>query len=155
MVEDESLRTASALSSQAEQLELDLSVIRKVMRRPLEALVARGELTAPQTAVMREVVRTEGINLRDLSRAVSLAHSTVSGIVDRLEKQGLIERRPDPHDGRVSCIYPTRAVRDFVRDRIPTLSRGPLLEALARATTEERASIAAALRRLRELLEEQ
>lgn len=155
MVEDESLQTASALSSQAEQLELDLSVIRKVMRRPLEALGARGELTAPQTAVMREVVRNEGINLRDLSRAVSLAHSTVSGIVDRLEKQGLIERRPDPRDGRVSCIYPTRAVRDFVSDRIPALSRGPLLEALARATTEERASIAAALHRLRELLEEQ
>lgn len=155
MVEDESLQTGSALSSQAEQLELDLSVIRKVMRRPLEALVAQGELTAPQTAVMREVVRNEGINLRDLSRAVSLAHSTVSGIVDRLEKQGLIERRPDPRDGRVSCIYPARAVREFVRDRIPALSRGPLLEALARATTEERAGITAALHRLRELLEEQ
>ena len=154
MVEDELLQTTSALGSQAEQLEQDLGVIRRVMRKPLDALVARGELTAPQTAVMREVVRNEGVNLRDLSRAVSLAHSTVSGIVDRLEKQGLIERRPDPRDGRVSCIYPTPPVREFVRDRLPALSRGPLLEALARATAEERAGITAALRRLRELLEE-
>ena len=135
-------------------MEQDLRNIRKAMRRPLEAEVAKGELTAPQTAVMREVVRDDGVNLRDLSMAVSLAHSTVSGIIDRLEKRGLIERRPDPRDGRVSCIYPTEPVREFVRERLPTLNRGPLLDALARATPEERVSIAGALRRLRQLLEE-
>lgn len=141
------------LNAQALHLEKDLSGIRRAMRRPLDAEVAKGELTAPQTAVMREVVRHEGVSLRDLSRVVSLAHSTVSGIVDRLEKRGFIERRPDPRDGRVSCIYPTSPVREFVRERLPALNRGPLLEALARATPEERAGIAAALHRLRELLD--
>ena len=115
----------------------------------------RGNLTQPQTAVMREIVRNHGINLKDLSRAVSLAHSTVSGIVDRLEKRGMIERRPDPADGRVSCIYPAEVVKDFVRERIPALRSGPLQEALERATAEERASISQALQRLRELLEEE
>lgn len=144
----------SELNTQALQLEQDLSAIRRVMRRPLEAVTAQGEMTVPQTAVLREVVQHEGINLRDLSRAVSLAHSTVSGIVDRLEKRGLIERRPDPRDGRVSCIYPASVVREFVQERIPALSRGPLLDALSRATLEERAGIAAAVTRLRELLTE-
>jgi DNA-binding MarR family transcriptional regulator len=78
----------------------------------------------------------------------------VSGIVDRLEKRGLIERRPYPKDGRVSCIYPTAPVRKFVRERIPKLTRGPLSAALARTSEKERIAIGAALRRLRELLEE-
>jgi DNA-binding MarR family transcriptional regulator len=143
------------VAKQAERMEQDLSGIRRALRRPLEAEVAKGELTLPQGAVMREVVRNHGISLKDLSRAVSLAHSTVSGIVGRLEKRGLIERRPDPADGRVSCIYPTAVVAEFVRERIPVLRRGPLQAALERATAEERASIGEALRRLRELLEEE
>ena len=137
----------------AEQFDQDLRGIRRALRMPLEAEVAKGELTAPQTAVMREVVRNEGINLRDLSRAVSLAHSTTSGIVDRLEKRGMIERRPDQADGRVSCIFPTVPVREFVRDRIPELNRTPLLKALSRASKDERVVISSALHRLRELLE--
>jgi len=143
----------SELTTQALDWERNLSAINRAMRRPLEALTAQGDMTVPQKAVMREVVQREGINLRDLSRAVSLAHSTVSGIVDRLEKRGLIERRPDPRDGRVSCIYPSTAVREFVAERLPVLNRGPLLEALAHATQEERVNIAAALKRLRQLLE--
>jgi DNA-binding MarR family transcriptional regulator len=154
MVQDR--REVSAdISAQAERMEQDLSGIRRALRKPLEAEVAKGELTLPQSAVMREVVRNHGIRLKDLSRAVSLAHSTVSGIVDRLEKRGLIERRPDPADGRVSCIFPTTVVEDFVRERLPALNRGPLRSALQRATAEERESIGESLRRLRELLEEE
>lgn len=141
------------IAAQAESIEQNLSGIRRALRRTLDAEVAKGNLTQPQTAVMREIVRNHGISLKDLSRAVSLAHSTVSGIVDRLEKRGLIERRPNPADGRFSCIYPAAVVKDFVRERIPVLRRGPLQEALERSTVEERASISQALQRLRELLE--
>jgi MarR family transcriptional regulator, organic hydroperoxide resistance regulator len=143
------------IATQAEQMEQDLGGIRRALRRPLEAEVAKGELTLPQSAVMREVVRNHGISLKDLSRAVSLAHSTVSGIVDRLEKRGMIERRPNPADGRFSCIYPAAVVEEFVRERLPVLRRGPLQGALERATVEERAAIGQALRKLRELLAEE
>jgi DNA-binding MarR family transcriptional regulator len=74
-------------------MEADLSAIRRSMRSLLESEVARGKLTVPQTAVMRVVVRQQGINLKVLSREVSLAHSTVSGIVNRLEQLGMLERR--------------------------------------------------------------
>src|SRR5260370_34550614 len=74
------------IAAQAQRMERDLSVIRRTLRKPLEAEVAKGELTVPQSAVMQVVVRQNGISLKDLSREVSLAHSTVSGIVDRLEK---------------------------------------------------------------------
>jgi len=140
-------------SAQVQAMERDLSAIRRALRKPLEAEVAQGEVTVPQKAVMHIVVANEGISLKDLSRQVSLAHSTVSGIVDRLEKRGMIERRPDPADGRVSRIYPSAEVSAFVREKIPALAAGPLYAALERASHAERISIAAALARLRALLE--
>jgi DNA-binding MarR family transcriptional regulator len=142
-----------AIAAQAEQIGQELGRIRRALRRPLEAEIAAGGLTLPQTAVMRVVVRRNGLSLKELSREVSLAHSTVSGIVDRLERRGMIQRRPDPADGRTSRIYPSAPVAEFVRERIPQLSRGPLEAALARATDAERKQIGDALRRLRELLE--
>lgn len=135
-------------------MERDLGAIRRALRKPLETEVARGELTAPQISVMRVVVGNHGINLKELSSAVSLAHSTVSGIVDRLEKRGMIERRVDGQDGRINRIYPTEVVNNFVREQIPALSRRPLQIALERTSQTERAAIGSAVRRLRELLDQ-
>ena len=139
--------------AQAAEMERNLSAIRRMMRKPFHDEISKGNLTVPQKAVMGVVVRHEGISLKELSAAVSLAHSTVSGIVDRLEKRRLVERRADANDGRISRIRAAAVVRDFVREKIPELSRGPLTAALERASAEERTDIAAALRRLRELLE--
>ena len=147
-------KSAAELAAQAERVERDLGAIRRAMRKPIEAEVAEGALTVPQIAVMHEVVHHHGISLKDLSRRVSLAHSTVSGIVDRLEKRGMIERRLDERDGRVSSIFPSAQVAQFVREQIPALTRGPLQQALKRATAAECDLIERALRRLRELFDE-
>lgn len=150
----EEAATAAEIAEQARRMERYLRGIRQALRKPLEAEVAKGELTVPQTAVMRIVVHQPGVSLKELSREVSLAHSTVSGIADRLERRGMLERRPDAIDGRISRIYPTARVMEFVRNRMPRLTTGPLENALARATDEERTAIEDALRRLRELLEQ-
>jgi DNA-binding MarR family transcriptional regulator len=141
------------LAEQAAQIDRDLSGIKRALRKPLDAEVSKGELTVPQKAAMAVIVRHHGISLKDLSREVSLAHSTVSGIVDRLEKRGMLVRRQDPQDGRITRVHPSSVVEAFVRDRIPILAQGPLQGALARATEKERAAIAKSLKRLRELLE--
>lgn len=138
----------------AEQLEHELGGIRRALRKPLEAAVTEGEMTLPQMSVMRVVIRHPGISLKDLSHAVSLAHSTVSGILDRLEMRGMVTRQPDPNDRRVSSVHPTPVVMEFVQKQIPMLNRRPLLAALERASDRERREIARAIRRLRELLEE-
>lgn len=142
-----------AVASQAEQIENDLAAIRRAMRQPLEAEYAKGNLTIPQKAVMQVVVQNPGVTLKDLSQSISLAHSTVSGIVDRLEKRGMIERRPDASDGRVNRIHPSAAVAEFLRERMPALRSGPLTSALGRTSVEDRRKIVSALQRLRKLLE--
>lgn len=147
-------KATERIVAQAEQLERDLSAIRRALRKPLEAEVAQGAVTVPQMAVMHEVIAQTGISLKQLSKRLSLAHSTVSGIVDRLEKRGMLERRSDSADGRVSALYPTTVVAKYVREQIPALARGPLQAALARTSAAECDQIERAIKRLRELLEQ-
>ena len=103
---------------------------------------------------MAILVRSDGLSLKELSRRAGLAHSTVSGIVDRLEKREMVTRQPDETDGRFSRIVVTEVVRDFVRDKLPELAIQPLVEALERASTAQRKKIAIGLRTLRAVLGE-
>jgi DNA-binding MarR family transcriptional regulator len=134
-------------------VERDLRAVRQLLRKPLDAMIAQGGLTGPQQAAMGVLVKSDGLSLKELSRELGLAHSTVSGIVDRLEKRGMVERKTDGADLRVSRIVPTRQVRQFVRETMPELERHPLTEALAEATEAERKAVAEGIGTLRRLLE--
>jgi DNA-binding MarR family transcriptional regulator len=137
----------------AKEIDRDLRAIRQVLRRPLEADVARGGLTGPQQSAMRVLVASDGLSLKDLSRELGLAHSTVSGIVDRLEKRGLVKRQANETDLRLTRIVVTDQVRDYVRDTLPTLEVHPLAVALRAATSAEREEVLQGVRVLRRLLE--
>src|SRR5215469_11441177 len=141
------------IAAMARDVERDLRAIRQFLRRPLEAAIAEGALTGPQQSAMEALVRSGGLSLKELSQELGLAHSTVSGIVDRLEKRGMVERKADGADRRVSRIVPTRQVRQFVRETMPELERHPLAEALADATGAERQAVALGIATLRRLLE--
>ena len=133
-------------------MEAQLQAIRRKLRQRLEAEFARGELTAPQRMVMAELVRGEGTSLKELSSRVSLAHSTVSGIVDRLEKQGMVERGPHATDGRVTVIRASGAVRQFLQKKMPELTLSPLVKALERADEQELRAVRKGLNTLERLL---
>ena len=102
---------------------------------------------------MRTLLQHDGMNLRDLSKELGLAHSTTSGIVDRLEKQGLLRRQTDESDLRASRIVVADQVREFMRDRWPSLQVHPLAEALRAASPAERQEVLQGIRTLRRLLE--
>jgi DNA-binding MarR family transcriptional regulator len=140
------------LAQMAEEIDHHLRAIRKTLWQPVEAEFARGGLTGPQRSVMQAVVRSGGLSLKEASRKVGLAHSTVSGIVDRLEKQGLVERQTDKKDHRVNLVVASKMVRDYVRDSLPALVVHPLVEALRRAKPGERKAILAGVRALRRVL---
>jgi len=141
------------LTSLAQEIDQHLSAIRRVLRQPVETEFAHGGLTGPQRSVMQVVVRSGGLSLKECSREVGLSHSTVSGIVDRLVKQGLLERQADKEDRRVSRIVPSKVVRDYVPDTLPALTVHPLAGALRRAKPAERRIIAEGLRLLRRIVQ--
>jgi DNA-binding MarR family transcriptional regulator len=143
---------SAELRALAQNTERQFNVIQRSMRQRLQAEFARGNLTGPQRLVMSALVRTQGLSLKQLSEAVSLAHSTVSGIVDRLVKQGLIERQMHPTDRRITLLVASYAVREFLDTRMPELALHPLLEALRHASPTELRSITKGLDTLVQLL---
>jgi DNA-binding MarR family transcriptional regulator len=103
--------------------------------------------------VMQVLVQSEGLSLKQLSTRVNLAHSTVSGIVDRLQARGMVIRRKDEADGRATVIAPSEEVRDFLQNRMPELTISPLLVALRNASDREQAIVLRGIRKLRALVE--
>jgi MarR family transcriptional regulator, organic hydroperoxide resistance regulator len=143
-----------ALRALAQDLEARLLGIRRKMRQRLEAEYARGEVTGPQRLVMQALVDSEGMSLKELSAKVSLAHSTVSGIVDRLAKRGFVNRQVLESDHRITHISISKAVHSFLEKQAPDLTLHPLLKALRRATKAERIVVRQGLETLERLMEE-
>jgi DNA-binding MarR family transcriptional regulator len=143
---------SAELRELAQQTERQLNIIQRSMRQRLQAEFARGNLTGPQRLVMAALVPTQGLSLKQLSEAVSLAHSTVSGIVDRLVKQGLIERQTHPTDRRITLLVASHPVREFMETRMSELALHPLLEALRHASPTELRAITKGLNTLIQLL---
>lgn len=60
--------------------------------------------------VMLHVSEGEGgRRMTDLAQAVVLSKSGLTAVVDRMEREGLIERRPDPDDRRATRIVLTKS----------------------------------------------
>lgn len=57
-------------------------------------------VTGPQRLVVRIVGRFPGIPAGQIAELLHVHPSTLTGILKRLERQGLIRRRPDPKDRR-------------------------------------------------------
>jgi DNA-binding MarR family transcriptional regulator len=141
------------IDSLAHTIELELREISQALRRPLDAEYARGQLTAPQRIVMQTLYHSEGMSLKDLCERVSLSHSTVSGIVDRLQQRGMVTRSTDNTDRRLTRIAVSAAVRQFMQQQAPRLTARPLIEALTRISDKDRRAITRALSLLREALD--
>ncbi len=66
----------------------------------------------------------DGLTQSDLERAMLLAQYNVSRLVSRLEKEGLVVRRPDRKDGRANRISITSKGRRLRRAIWPIYQRG-------------------------------
>jgi DNA-binding MarR family transcriptional regulator len=59
-------------------------------------------------------IKAEGTRLTDLA-AWAMARPSMAELVDELEADGLLERRPDPSDGRAKLVVLTPAGWDAIR----------------------------------------
>ncbi|WP_427338403.1 MarR family winged helix-turn-helix transcriptional regulator [Caloranaerobacter sp. DY30410] len=61
-------------------------------------------LTIPQIMLIRILVKHKKLKVSEISKKMSLANSTVSGIIDRLEKQEILKRTRSSEDKRIVYI---------------------------------------------------
>lgn len=89
----------------------------------------------------------DGLRMGELARRARLSKQAMTELVRRLEREGLVERRPDPSDGRASVVFLTERSRAFQPVAARTLAD---LDRLARERLDDEGAEAlrAALRKL-------
>ena len=91
-----------------------MSQIRHISGRVFERILAKSGVDAfngPQGRILDVLWQEDGISLREISNRTSLASSTLTSMIDRMECQGLLRRAPSPVDRRVTLIYLTDEAR--------------------------------------------
>jgi len=89
----------------------DLRVMFSRLRRRLRELAADGELTPSQTAVLNRLWKEGASSASALASGEHVRPQSMATIVTALDELGLIERAPDPQDGRRQLISLTAAGR--------------------------------------------
>jgi DNA-binding MarR family transcriptional regulator len=80
-----------------------------ILREEIEAY----ELTPPQFALLAFLWQQDGLTQVELSEKGQIDRTTLGGLIDRLEKTGLVERRPHPRDRRAHMIHLTDRGREL------------------------------------------
>ncbi|MER5737830.1 MULTISPECIES: MarR family transcriptional regulator [unclassified Streptomyces] len=96
-----------------EVVELIGTVVARYHQEYEEAAAAHS-LTGAQARVLG-LLALEPTPMRKIAEKLKCEPSNVTGIIDRLESRGLVERRPDPADRRVKLAAPTDEGRDTAR----------------------------------------
>ncbi len=95
-------------------------------------------LTRAQWRVLVHLAAREGINQKALAEILELDTVTLGRHVDRLERDGWLERRPDPTDRRAWLLHLLPAARPIL-DKMEALAEQTMERALAGVPAEERA----------------
>ena len=69
--------------------------------------IEKYDLTPPQFALLAFLWQQDGLTQAELSEKGQIDRSTIGGLIDRLERNGLLERRQHPQDRRAYRIYLT------------------------------------------------
>jgi DNA-binding MarR family transcriptional regulator len=87
------------------------------LAEPLQRqLAARHGISLGDLHAVRVLARQGDVPISGFGAEIGVPRSTVTNLVDRLERAGLVERRPSATDGRVTLVALTRAGREAVLD---------------------------------------
>lgn len=110
------------------------------------------EITASQTAALGRLLRHGESTIAELARAEGVRPQSMGATVQALVDLGLVERRPDPADGRRTLIRATPAGASAREDAWTTRTR-VLADRLASLPEADRETVARAIAVLTPLTE--
>lgn len=140
--------TESEVSS--ERLAIELSLAIGQLRRRLKTVVQPLNCNLSQMATLIRLEQNGEMTTSDLARAEAMKPQSMGAILADLQRGGLVDRRPDPADGRQVQYFLTDAGRE-TRQAYRLARRGWLLSAIASRSPDERARLVDAITLIRQL----
>jgi DNA-binding MarR family transcriptional regulator len=112
----------------------------------LSGVAADNDLSLTQLRVLA-ILRDRRVRMSALAAYLGLDRSTMSGLVERAEKRGLLARAPDPSDGRAVEVFLTRSGAELAGALYIRIEQS-LSPATGRLAPAERRRLAALLRQM-------
>ena len=116
-------------------------------RRLTKEIARQHGLTGPQVTAIKMLEAFGDLSLTELSARMKAKNSTLTGIIDRMQRDGLVERARSDEDRRVVLIRLTPRGRDLAA-AVPVASMEIFSHALQSLTNEERATLRKLLRKV-------
>jgi DNA-binding MarR family transcriptional regulator len=110
-------------------------------------LVKRVGLTGPQLVILQEISNLGEVTAGEIAQAVSLSQATVTGILERMEKRGLLARRRSDRDKRRIMVRITQNGQQ-VLEEAPPLMQEAFVERFSSLQEWEQTMILSGLQRL-------
>lgn len=116
-------------------------------RRLTKGMAAKYGLTGPQLTVVKMLESLGDMSLSELSERIHAQNSTVTGIIDRMEREDLVARSRSKRDRRIVNIGLTAKGRALARE-VPLQPAEILRAALGRLAPQEAAEVLRILTKL-------
>ncbi|MDX6235474.1 MAG: hypothetical protein QOG10_289 [Kribbellaceae bacterium] len=133
-----------------QQLTATAEALDEVTRFTIRQLETLRQISFSAVATLGTLASSGPCRLTELAGREGTSQPSMTAMVSRLERQGLVERRRDPSDGRIVLVAITAAGQDMLRrrraGRVAFLSS--LMGALDPAEQRALADAAAALRQM-------
>ena len=91
----------------------------RLMAHELGERIRPAGVAIGQWAVLLFLWARDGMTQAELSRVVAIEPPTMVRTIDRMARDGLVTRAPDPEDGRLSRIYLTERARSLSDELVP------------------------------------
>ena len=120
----------------ARKLGFLLHDVSRLMRRRFDRKAQALGLTRAQWTVLFHLDRNEGATQATIAQLMDIQPITLARLIDRLEADGWVERRPHPTDRRARCLYLTDKVHPML-DSLQQISSTNRAEAVAGIPPED------------------
>ncbi len=143
---------ASRSSADAELAPRLRAVVGRLTRR-LRPTLAGTDLTPTRLSVLATLVRGGPLRISELAQVEGLNPTMLSRVIAELSAAGLVERVPDPLDGRAALVAATAAGRRL-RARVQHRRNDVLAGLIGELSEEQRQALGPALAVLEDLAEQ-
>lgn len=96
---------------------------REVSMARFRPILAAHGLTEQQWRVIRALAEDNGLELKTLAARTLILKPSMTGIVDRLERDGIVSRKDDAKDGRRKSIWLTRKAKRLYAQIMPLVEQ--------------------------------
>lgn len=147
-------KDSQSFAAYVEEMEYLLRQVSLLVRQRGRQILSKFDITPPQFNALLELVNHGELTMGELCSRLYLASSTVTDLVDRMERNGLVTRVRDSGDRRVIRLRVLEAGHRLI-EAVMDARKAYLSNVLQRVDHDEREGLLQALRHIHQVMMEQ